>query len=167
MGEDKLREATAKKAQKAEIQAKAKAKEKTTKSAQKENNAKHNAAAEKRVKKMKKLSMTAGGDPCDTCLKKCKTYNCRTYCNAHWCGANQMPNKRKELFEKLHKAKKEQGDAEKKIKSSKKHMDATIGGQEKHSKLHVAKKEKTAAGQKMAASKKQLDVARKVHKEAK
>merc|ERR1712110_974820 len=99
----------------------AKMSEKTTK----EKNAKKAKADEKRKNHLMKAATPAAGDPCDTCLKKCKkSYSCKTYCNAHWCGAGRMPDRKKELTEKLHAAKEEQRKAAANMNRSKKQLEA-------------------------------------------
>merc|ERR1711977_111845 len=100
----------------------AKLNEKTTK----EKGVKKGKANEKHRKKLEKVAQKASGDPCETCLKKCKTYSCKTYCNAHWCGAGKMPNRKVELREKLHAAKQEQARAARAMKNSRTRLDADI-----------------------------------------
>merc|ERR1712046_242439 len=48
------------------------------------------------------------GTPCDTCLTKCSTNVCRTWCNAQWCDGKRGAAHKKEVLPKLKAARKVQ-----------------------------------------------------------
>merc|ERR1712196_273452 len=48
------------------------------------------------------------GTPCDTCLAKCSTNVCRTWCNAQWCDGKRGAAHKKEVLTKLKAARKVQ-----------------------------------------------------------
>ena len=148
--DEQMKEKTAKNMQKSEIEAKTTASEKTSKAAAKEANQKADAlkaSAEKATKKdsekdkeasekaalesqkeadkaneraTKLKAKDASGSPCETCMSKCATRTCRTWCNAHWCeGTKASSSGKKEIYQKLKVAKADQKEAAEAMQSSK------------------------------------------------
>merc|ERR1711959_583907 len=69
------------------------------------------AAQKKAALAMKEAGAKAAkgkGTPCDTCLAKCSTNVCRTWCNAQWCDGKRGAAHKKEVLTKLKAAKKVQ-----------------------------------------------------------
>jgi hypothetical protein len=155
---EQAKEETAKASKKAEIESKSAANEKTAKANSKEAEKKKNslsASEEKAQKKEAKeakmkaklekqraaaaatgkegeekiKAASAGGTPCDTCLAKCTSHICRTWCNAHWCEGMKPDGGKKELMEKLMKAREEQADAAKDMNNSKERLDKTMAAE--------------------------------------
>ena len=62
------------------------------------------------------------GTPCDTCLAKCSTNVCRTWCNAQWCDGKRGAAHKKEVLVKLKAARKVQRNAAAAVDQSKKGM---------------------------------------------
>jgi len=66
---------------------------------------------------------SAKGSPCDTCLAKCTTKVCRTWCNAQWCEGTRHTSGTKEIKQKLTIAKEHQSKAKEKQEKSKEKLD--------------------------------------------
>lgn len=69
------------------------------------------AAQKKAALAMKEAGAKAAkgkGTPCDTCLAKCSTNVCRTWCNAQWCDGKRGAAHKKEVLTKLKAARKVQ-----------------------------------------------------------
>jgi len=192
---EQAKEQTAKSSQKSEIEAKTAANEKTSKEgatkktqlAGQEEKSQKKAAKEAAMKadleKKKALAAEsakegeektkaagAGGTPCDTCLAKCTTHVCRTWCNAHWCEGLKPDGGEKELMEKLKKARKEQSEAADDMKSSKEKLDKmeaaekTASGDAKHA---LEKAAETGKEEDVKEARDDTDNVRKVQKELK
>merc|ERR1712196_741444 len=58
--------------------------------------------------KGRKEAAQGKGTPCDTCLAKCSTNVCRTWCNAQWCDGKRGAAHKKEVLTKLKAARKVQ-----------------------------------------------------------
>merc|ERR1711990_1438925 len=70
---------------------------------------KKEASAKKASLAMKEAGAKAAkgkGTPCDTCLSKCDTDVCRTWCNAQWCDGARGAAHKKEILNKLRAAEK-------------------------------------------------------------
>jgi hypothetical protein len=80
---------------------------------------------------MKEVGQKAAGTgtPCDTCMSKCSTNVCRTWCNAQWCDGHRGAAHKKEIAHKLKLAKRSQRAAAGEVAASKasiaKDMNAT------------------------------------------
>lgn len=75
---------------------------------------KNEAAQKKASLMMKEAGSKAAkgkGTPCDTCLAKCSTDVCRTWCNAQWCDGKRGTAHKKEVATKLKAARKVQKSA--------------------------------------------------------
>merc|ERR1712146_555515 len=84
-------------------------------------------AEDKKNEASEKLkAASAGGTPCDTCLAKCNTKVCRTWCNANWCEGMRATGNKKEIVKKLRKAKIEQQEAAAAMATTKKQLDADV-----------------------------------------
>jgi len=66
------------------------------------------------------------GTPCDTCLAKCDTEVCRTWCNAQWCDGARGAAHKKEILNKLRAAKKQEAAAAKAVSRSKTTLAAAL-----------------------------------------
>merc|ERR1711939_77830 len=99
---------------------------------------KKEASAKKASLAMKEAGAKAAkgkGTPCDTCLSKCDTDVCRTWCNAQWCDGARGAAHKKEILNKLRAAKKQQDKASVAVAKSKADLTAQL----------AKKKEKEAA----------------------
>jgi len=86
---------------------------------------KNEAAKKKAMLAMKEAGAKAAkgkGTPCDTCLAKCSTNVCRTWCNAQWCDGKRGAAHKKEVLVKLKAARKVQRNAAAAVDQSKKGM---------------------------------------------
>lgn len=103
--------------------------------------AKDQAAEDDKIKEAaeKSKAASASGTPCDTCMAKCTTAVCRTWCNAHWCEGKKGDSHKKELKRKLKVAKTEQRSAAKAMSAAKQQLDLDV------------KAEKTASGNAQSA----------------
>lgn len=121
---------SAEKADKAKVQAQL-AKEKTQKnkamlhalSAE----GKQEASAKKAALAMKEAGAKAAKGnqtPCDTCMAKCSSDVCRTWCNAQWCDGSRGAAHKKEIRNKLRIAKKQQSSAAFEVEKSKESLAA-------------------------------------------
>jgi len=90
---------------------------------------KKEAASKKASLHMKEAGAKAAkgkGTPCDTCLAKCDTDVCRSWCNAQWCDGARGAAHKKEILNKLRAAKKQEAKAAKAVSNSKTTLTAAL-----------------------------------------